>query len=439
MKKESKIGIWGLGVVGRSLVKYLSAHGYKSLFVYDNSKNLNSEGLQVIDDLQFFLQTCDFIFPSPGIDLSSYQEYKSKFISEVDFFYRNWQKPIIVVTGTLGKTTLVTLLNSVLSVAGVKSVAAGNIDPAMCDVLDSDYEQVVLELSSFQLELSENFSPDVAIFTNLYPNHLDRHKTEENYFRAKQNIFLHQTAEQSVIMPICFYKRVRALPIKSKVYFFSEREVVDIPDICTGVFFKRNSKVVFVDRQQELEVADLELFAGVDTFEANLIILAAIMYLKQLSLSKDFEFCSVEHRLEKFCIKGGVDFYNDSKSTVPQATLAAVQKVAGRPTILFLGGLGKGVDRSGMIAKLAGVVKEIICFGSETVDLYDNCVKNKIKSTKFSNLEDAVDHCFKIAEEGDQVLFSPSGSSFDLFKNYAERGRVFKQLITSHESRSGRA
>lgn len=429
MEKKSKIGIWGLGVVGKSLVKYLSAHGYQNIFVYDDSKSLNNKSLQVINNLQTLLQTCDFVFPSPGIDLSSYQKYKNKFVSEVDFFYQNWQKPIVAVTGTLGKTTLVTLLNSVLNTAGIKSVAAGNIDPAMCDILNSDYEQAVLELSSFQLELSREFSPDIAVFTNFYPNHLDRHKTEENYFKAKQNIFLNQSAEQSVIMPIGFYERVKSLPIKSKVYFFSEREFLGISAICEGIFFKKNNKIVYADRWQIIEIADLKLFKGIDTFDVNLMILVAVIYLKKIKLPAEVNFNLVEHRLEKFHSKNDVDFYNDSKSTVPQATLAAVRKIGGQSTILFLGGLSKGVDRSDMFSRLVGQVKEVICFGKEADGLYDNCVKNKIKCAKFSNLQKAVGYCLAIVQKGDKVLFSPSGSSFDLFKNYAERGRVFKKLV----------
>ena len=130
-----------------------------------------------------------------------------------------------------------------------------------------------------------------------------------------------------------------------------------------------------------------------------------------------------------FCNSNNITWYNDSKSTVPQATLAAIDKLLGKPIILFLGGVSKGVDRTGLIKALGQRVKLVICFGGEADSLYQACITNGVNSASFVNLEEALDYCLQVSTSGDQVLFSPGGASFDLFKNYVERGKIFKQLV----------
>lgn len=456
-----KIGIWGFGVVGQSIFRYLVKQKDVELIIYDD-KNLSEHTLIKEHHIKFayslidFLEECDLIYPSPGIDLAIYQRYHSKFKSELDLFYHNWQKPLIAITGTLGKTTLTTLLATVLNQAqSLKTIAAGNVGLGMCDILNSSYEQVVLELSSFQLEQACDFAPNLAIWTNLYQNHLDRHKTFEAYILAKAKIFLLQESHQIALLPISLLDDlvkadVEVESVKSQIYLFGEVQELELlkslPENLkakiSGVFAKQADDIMLVDLLQSpasaKKVADLKTFKQIDTYAINLVILAAVCYLQQVVLPASLVFEPIAHRVEKFYTSvNQIDFYNDSKSTVAQATLAAVNKLklANRPIILFLGGMSKGVDRTSLIQSLAGQVKLIICFGAEAQQLCAMCQKYNINSAKFDNLELALDYCLQVAGSGDQVLFSPSGASFDLFKDYVQRGEIFKKLVQQRYSK----
>lgn len=439
------IGIWGLGVVGESLVRYLVSIGGSNLMAYDSKltpERLASLQLplcvQVVDKLEDFLAQADLIIPSPGVNLTNYQAYASKFISEVDFFFERWQKPIIAITGTLGKTTLTTQITELLQKLNVAAVAGGNIGPAMCDLLNPDLDfdhrgaQVaIVELSSFQLEYDRQFAPDLAILTNFYPNHLDRHQTMVAYLEAKLQIFKYQNSDQAALVPL---ELLASLPrVTSQLYAFSLQAPVSLPKNCLGVFYLQDQQIKLwtnAGTSSVLDLADLQIA----THQINLVILGAVVYLwglqAQLKALAPIQVkAQIEHRLEMFHTCNQIDFYNDSKSTVAQATLAAVTRLQGRPTILILGGLGKGVDREPLIAQLVGQVKMIICFGGEASSLGQYCQKYQVPSLVFSDLEQVVLALVNLAQSGDQILLSPAGASFDLFANYVARGREFKRLI----------
>lgn len=434
LEKSLRVGVWGLGVVGESLIKYLHRQGFEYLLVHDsivpNKIDLLKEyGAQWVADQSAFLKQCDLILPSPGIDLDPFAAYQSKFISELDLFYSDWHKPIVAITGSFGKTTVTSLLNNVFNQAGIKSVAAGNIGLAMCDVLGVNYELAILELSSFQLDLCRHFAPDVGVWTNFCPNHLDRHKTMERYFAAKIKMFLHQSAEQLALFPIELAPWLSEILLQSKIYFFSIDKIDQLPMGSSGVFYLNGEEVCLQTAEGELRVASLASFSSLSTYVSNLVIVAAVTYLRQMKLPNAVHFAPIEHRLEKFYTHNGVDFYNDSKSTVAETTLAAVQKLSGRPIILFLGGLSKGVDRSLLVAALRDKVKMVICFGSEGLQLHKMCQNVGIASQKFDDLQTATNYVLANLTNGDQVLFSPAGSSYDLFANYVQRGVMFKKLV----------
>ena len=463
MNRAAKIGIWGFGLVGKSLVNYFTQVGYVNLLVYDQqlpAANMQLD-LQTVftSDLNYFLTACEYIFPSPGVDLELYQEYKTKFRSEIDLFAQNWQRPVIAITGTLGKTTVTSTLTDLINQAGVKAIAVGNIGLPVCDLLNptlslaQNYELAVLELSSFQLELCSVFAPDLAIWTNFYANHLDRHKTLINYFNAKMQIFANQTKGQVSLLPISLMSDLitRSFKFSSKCYLFGlNSDLVGLDEShlnylnknIQGVFvLLENQQVVFKEVKsknlpadflvQGRVVGDLNDLKDVNTYPINLVILLAVFYLKKLNLPSNLSVKPIAHRLERFYTSQNIDWYNDSKSTVPQATLAAVQKLAGRPVIIFLGGTSKGVDRSELILALKDRVKIVICFGSEALFLAQACAQHELRHAQFTTLELALDYCLKIVVPGDQVLFSPAGASFDLFANYVQRGEIFKQLVLS--------
>ena len=209
---SKKIGVWGFGIVGKSVVNYLHSKGCKLEILERRDltdaeqeflKSRNIIFFNQNSELEKFLERNDIIIPSPGIDLSNFLQYKDKFLSELDIFALNFNKPVIAITGTLGKTSTTHLLTKLFSMQGINAVAAGNIGLGMCDLLykQDDIDLVILEVSSFQLERSNLLKPIISIWTNFYPNHLDWHKNIKSYFEAKFKIMLKQDFSNNALLP----------------------------------------------------------------------------------------------------------------------------------------------------------------------------------------------------------------------------------------------
>ena len=498
------VGIVGFGVVGKSILSFLNEkkgqavnhddHEIMRLSVWD-ARALSSEeqvfindyGAAVIDPTQVtledFLKNNDYIVASPGIDLNDYQQYNNKFLCELDFFSTFFSKPVIAITGALGKTTTTKLLGKLTSLVSylpvnknaankkskfqdyfsekkaIVSAIGGNIGIGMLDLVkqQESYDLGVLELSSFQLELNKKFAPDIALFTNFYANHLDRHKTLEAYFEAKFSIIRYQRSNQVAVLSLDLLTGEAAelmskyLPVvKSQLCFVAQElpdnkilEKIKRPEISL-FFVKDNSLFMTLVCNgvcgQEVALFDLQVLPTI-TFLANWLQILTTLYVLGADLpalenifktdGQAFMLDDHHHRVEYFATINGVDFYNDSKSTVIQATQAAVERLASnnKPIILILGGLSKGVDRSPLIAYLKTVknIKKIYCFGKDCDVFTDNFLSTSC--TYFPTLEETIQESTKTMKPGDQVLFSPSGSSYDLFKNYEHRGQVFKDLV----------
>ncbi|MDR3646608.1 MAG: UDP-N-acetylmuramoyl-L-alanine--D-glutamate ligase [Candidatus Babeliales bacterium] len=441
---SKKIGIWGFGIVGKSVANYLYSRNYDlEVLEKRNLTELEVAWCKERDisffaqaaDLESFLNHNDIIVPSPGIDLSSVAKYKDKFLSELDLFALHFNKPIIAITGTLGKTSTTHLLTTLLCMQGIRAVAAGNIGLGMCDLLfrQDEIDNVVLEISSFQLECSNVLKPAIAIWTNLYPNHLDRHGDMSSYFDAKFMIMSKQDEFDCALVPFNLIKEIYKKNPSCKLNFFSINPVFesDFALLKQGdsLFYISDENIYKYHASAHEFIYPLKNLPEI-TFVENWLMICAAFYLNKTQLNIDVTKLDIpEHRLEKFAQKGDVEFYNDSKSTVPEATLAAVSKFKTNNIILFLGGLSKGFDRSIMIKELKDKVKTIICFGAEAEQLKDFCDLNTIPAYKSKTLEEAVDICMKIACDKDKVIFSPAGSSYDLFTIYTERGKAFKQLV----------
>ena len=199
-----------------------------------------------------------------------------------------------------------------------------------------------------------------------------------------------------------------------------------------GLYYIENNEIVFKKHETLTILCHCDVLPNV-SFTANWLIIVAALHALKLPITdlitRNKTLNMPEHRLEPLAAVNGVSFYNDSKSTVPAATLAALNNFTDKPVILFVGGISKGVDRSPFIEELAGKVKLLYCFGKEAEMLHHVAQENGIKSSPFETLEAAVEQCVKTAQSGDVVLFSPAGASYDLFKNYEERGTRFKELI----------
>ncbi len=391
-------------------------------------------------------------------------------MSELDVFGSNFNKPIIAITGTLGKTSVTHLLTKLFCMQGIRASAAGNIGLGMCDLLlhQDEVDLVVLEVSSFQLEQSTLLKPNISIWTNFYPNHLDRHHDIKSYFDAKFMIMSKQDKLDNALLPFSLINEVYKNSPACKINFFTT-DKVDLKDFDIlrqgdSLFFIENNNIYLypypstssgrTDRETDREFekynkpvrgelvepygypigAKKLIYSLKDlpeiTFIENWLIICVTFHLYKTKLNIDMDKLDIpEHRLEKFATQGDIEFYNDSKSTVSESTLAAVSKFKADDLILFLGGLSKGVDRSVLVSGLKTKVKTIICFGAEAEQLKRFCDLNSISAYKSNTLEEAINICMNIIDNKDKVLFSPAGSSYDLFSNYQERGKAFKQLI----------
>ncbi len=443
-----KIGIMGYGIVGKSMVSFLSkkiqtpdliALWDERELSCDEKIELDQLGIDTLSSglntLEEFAHFCDVIIPSAGICPKKYENYAHKVMTEVDFFAAHYQKRHFAVTGALGKTTITNLFAYLLMFFVKKDVVAGgNIGVGLCDVIANQdrHAGAVLELSSFQLQLSSRFSPHGVIFTTFIPNHLDRHETLQNYFTAKWNACINQGPGQWAVVPVQLLQepyREFTLPAlrsyRGKLLFYSvEKPSDEIQEIMVGL------KAGFLCYQESI-VIQSALFKI--TPLVNIVALAAAL------LCEGFDLTSIpnevmdiivkrhilehgQHRMEYCGTINGIEVFNDSKSTAMEATFSAVGMVAqqGKKAVVILGGLSKGVDRTGMIEdlKMHNAVRAVIMLGGD--------ISDSVLPEQYSNLDDVVDAAFSHAQPDDAILFSPGGSSFDLFKNYQDRGQLFK-------------
>jgi UDP-N-acetylmuramoylalanine--D-glutamate ligase len=440
--EQKKIGIWGYGVTGKSAAHYFHQLGLQVEVI--EKKNLTEQEQSDLlakkihyfaqSELNDFLSRNDAILASPGIDLRPFTSYKDKWLTELDIFYANFNKPIIAITGSIGKTTITHLLSILLNHAQKKVLTGGNIGTPMLDLLKDKEKSdlALLEISSFQLEYCKDFAPLLAIITNIYPNHLDRHDSEKEYLEIKAKMIAYQQEKQQALIPWNLKNKIKA---KSMLHFFSKtkpsnKELQSLEN-SSKLFFIHSGEITVYHKGNFHSLLKLKDLPSC-TFEDNWLILCASLNLLNIpipDLTKSIDFKLPEHRMEKVATINEIDFYNDSKSTTIQSTLAAIDRLKDKPILLLLGGLSKGVDRSQLIKDLHPNVKKIYCFGKEAESLKKMCDQYERESEAIETLDAAIAAIFNQAQSGDQVLLSPAGSSYDLFTNYIERGNHFKKLV----------
>lgn len=450
--QAKKIGIWGFGIVGKAALNYFATKKNQltvmesRLLTEQESGILKNFDAQFIEQKEYkkFLEENDVILASPGIDLRNYSKYAHKFITELDLFTQENKKNTIAITGTIGKTTITHLLTKIIE-KHEPVLKGGNIGIGMLDLLKpSQANKIILEVSSFQLEHCTQFAPDLAVWTNFYPNHLDRHKTVEEYFNAKYTLLKYQNKNQNALVPLELASKImhthNSRP-KSTLHFFSIKKPCLhtyrwLPSKST-LFWIENSKVIHCKNHQQEELISLKNISDI-TYEQNWLILIAALKILNVPLNATVfpQQEHLEHRLEKLPTPANqATIYNDSKSTIMESTLAAVEKLHGKNILLLLGGLSKGVTRKEPIEQLRGKVKEIICFGDEALALNEYAKSATIPSKAFPCLESATAYALNKAQSEDQILLSPGGSSYDLFKNYEERGTYFKKLVKEYREK----
>jgi UDP-N-acetylmuramoylalanine--D-glutamate ligase len=432
--KDNVIGIWGLGKTGKSLLSFFYAT--HSIIVCDantaqlklTKKTFPSIIIVNQNNLEQFFSLSDIIIASPGIDISPYK-HLANFVSELDLFQSLVNTPIIAITGSVGKTTTTTMLHNIFTHQQVPHIVAGNIGTPLFDLIHQaqlvDY--VLLECSSFQLEHCKTFSPHLAIITNVVKNHLDRHKSMQNYIKAKLKIV--QQNNTTVLVPTHLKK---VIGNRDKSYFFSaQNNFVKISNknnyfIENNLVIKKITVYKTVSYQTLVSLQDVQL----QTFDENKLIILAILDLLKLPLNFPQTTNQISHRTELVAIINGTTFINDSKATTPTATLAAINNYRDKQIILIIGGLSKGVNRKNFIQQLTNYknIIYIICFGYEAEQLTAWCNEYHLPTNFCANLLNIFQQLRRLNLKEKIVLFSPSGSSFDLYDNFEKRGDHFKKL-----------
>jgi UDP-N-acetylmuramoylalanine--D-glutamate ligase len=375
----------------------------------------------------------DLIIPSPGVpaDAPLLQAARAKGVtiwSEIELADRFLRGRLIGITGSNGKTTTTSLIEHILRNAGFPTILAGNIGTPLISRVEqsSDQSITVAELSSFQLELIESFRPNISVFLNLTPDHLDRHRTLESYGRAKARIFENQTEADFAVVNADDPAATPYAPTKPQVFWFSRKQRV------TQGAFVREDEIIFRQAGNEsavLKLSDIPL-AGAHNLENVLAAVAGtrLAGAAAASIAKGVcSFAGVEHRLEFVAEIAGVRYYNDSKATNVDATLKALDSFPGRILIL-LGGKDKGSDYTVLQKPLRDKAILALLIGA-AADKIETQITGSVAIERAGTIERAVETASHAARPGDVVLLAPACASFDQFLNYEHRGRVFKDLV----------
>ncbi len=382
------------------------------------------------------LQSVTLAVLSPGVPVDSpfavrLQEMGIPLWGEIELAYAMEKGTVCAITGTNGKTTTTTLAGQILSDCYGNTFVVGNIgNPYTEAVLKTDRASyTVAEISSFQLETTRHFHPHVSAILNITPDHLNRHHSMENYIKTKERIAMNQTADDVCVLNYDNpYTRSFAKRCPARVIFFSSKERLQEGYYLEG---EEICRAQGQNVEKLLTIHDMNL-VGVCNYEN---VMAAIAMAESLGVPTERilktvrEFRAVEHRIEFVATKGGVDYYNDSKGTNPDAAIQGIRAMT-KPTVLIGGGYDKQSEYDEWIEAFEGKVKWLVLIG-QTKEKIAQCARahgfERILAAQ--DLEEAVRLCAEKAEPGDAVLLSPACASWGMFPNYEVRGRMFKDLV----------
>lgn len=430
------VSVIGMGISNIPLIKLLLECGadvtVRDRRTKEQIGNLPYDCRYVLgeDYLENLNESC--IFRTPGLRYDTPQLVKasengSVITSEMEVFFDICPAKIIAVTGSDGKTTTTTLISELIKKSGKRCFVGGNIGKPLLPEIDSitPDDAVVLELSSFQLHTMKR-SPHIAVITNLSPNHLDYHKSYEEYIEAKTNIFMHQSQNDTVILNYDNADtRKLAKSAPGNVMFFSRQSE-------NGVHLEEN--YIVYNGEKLLDINKIKI-PGMHNVENYMAAIAATlgMVSKDDILSVAQNFGGVPHRIELVRTLNGVFYYNSSIDSSPNRTINTL-KVFKKPVILIAGGKDKGIPYDELGPHLLEKVKLLILIGA-TSDVIEQSVKKAAGNKpimpvyRASSYEDAVKYAHDNAADGDTVLLSNASTSFDMFKNFEERGNLFKKLV----------
>lgn len=437
--RNKKVAILGIGVSNRPLVKYFYDLGCDITIFneketdYDNLYNVKLElGKDCLNKLEGF----DYIFRSPSIlptrkELVKAKENGAIITSEIEEVIKLTPSKVIGVTGSDGKTTTTTLINEVLKANSYNTFLGGNIGiPLFTKIKDMTKDDiVVLELSSFQL-MDMKVSPNISIITNISENHLDIHKDFMEYIDSKKNIFKYQNLNDLLVIN-ADNDIIKDFKGNGKTKHFSRSHEIE-----DGFFLEDNYiKRIKNGKKENILMTDDITIRGIHNYENICTVLTALEDLIDLDKAKEVikKFKGVEHRLEFVREINNVKWYNDSVSSSPTRTIAGINSYC-ENIVLIAGGYDKNISYEPLAMPIIEKVRVLILMG-DTKDKIYNEVAAKLKDTDSldinmaSSLEEAVAIAYNKATNGDIVLFSPASASFDMFKNFADRGMKFKNIV----------
>ena len=437
----------GTGKSGISAAKLLIAHGVKVTLFDENEKRDKNDLMEKLSQSELVtillgkltddvLKQTDIMVISPGIPVDSafVEDVKKAGIpvwSEIELAYYFGKGKIASITGTNGKTTTTALVGEIVKAWNPKTIVVGNIGipyTELCDTTDDD-SATVAEISSFQLETIVDFHPNVSAILNLTPDHLNRHYTFENYGNVKKSITKNQTEDDVVVLNYDDdHTRAMAEGIHPRVVFFSRLEKP------AGGVYVEDGHIVIEANGEKIDVLALKdlILLGSHNVE-NVLAAVGISYYMGVPVNviRDVavSFKAVEHRIEYVKTVAGVDYYNDSKGTNPDAAIKGIQAMV-KPTYLIGGGYDKGSTYDEWIDAFDGKVRCLVLIGQTAKKIAETAKKHGFHNIVFEDdLLGAVKYCHENAKDGEAVLLSPACASWGMFDNYEQRGRMFKEYV----------
>ncbi|RKD34297.1 UDP-N-acetylmuramoyl-L-alanine--D-glutamate ligase [Thermohalobacter berrensis] len=443
--KGKNILVLGLGITGVSTVKALDKLG-ANIVVSDSKREEElSDFIEKLKGIEIKyvlgtndvnLKNIDLIIKSPGIPLNIPVIKKAKqmgieVITDIELAYRISSNPFVAITGTNGKTTTTTLIGEILKNSGKTCHVTGNVGIGILgELINSSKDDIfVIEASSFQLESTKYFKPKVSVIINITPDHLKWHKSFENYVSAKKKIIVNQDKEDYAVLnyddPLL---RNLKDETNSNIMFFSQKS-----ELTKGVYLKGDyivlndgSKVIKIMPYKEVKIP------GKHNLENAMASICAswIMGVKLDDIRRTLrEFEGVEHRIEFVKTLSGINFYNDSKATNPDAAVKAVEAI-NKPIILIAGGLDKGNQFDDFIKSFNNKVKSLILLGETALKIKETAINLGFNNIYIVNsMKEAVNKAYDLSEKGDNVLLSPACASWDMYKSFEERGKDFKKAV----------
>ncbi|PVW17078.1 UDP-N-acetylmuramoyl-L-alanine--D-glutamate ligase [Marixanthomonas spongiae] len=376
------------------------------------------------------------VMKSPGIPdtvpiVKKLKNEGIKVISEIEFASKFTDATIVGITGSNGKTTTATLTYEVLKNGGLNVALGGNIGKSFAEqVSEETFTNYVLELSSFQLDGIETFAPHIAVLTNITPDHLNRYDHDfSKYIAAKFRIAMNQTADDYFIYDAddeVITEWLSEHPLQSRLLPFSAKK-----ELKQGAYIKNNEIILTIDNNKfTMAIKTIGLQGEHNTKNAMAAsTVAKLLKIRKATIRESMErFQGVEHRLEKVLKINNVMYINDSKATNVNATFYALDSMES-PTVWIVGGVDKGNDYTDLLPLVNEKVKAIVCLGVDNEKLtkqFGNIVDMLVET---QSMQEAVKIAYRLAERGDNVLLSPACASFDLFTNYEDRGRQFKEAV----------